>query len=330
MENVLYLVVPCYNEEAVLLQSNTILCNKMNELIASGLISKRSKIMYVDDGSVDATWDIIKSFYEQDDRIQGLKLSRNKGHQMALMAGLMYAKKSADIVISLDADLQDDVNVINQFIEEYKKGAEIVYGVRNSRKTDSFLKRNTAIAFYRLMDKLGVESVYNHADYRLMSKRALDALEDFPEVNLFLRGVVPLIGFQTACVKYDRGERLAGESKYPLKKMISFAIEGVTSCSVKPIHIITMLGIGISFFAFLLLCYAVIGHATGGTVSGWTSLLVAILFLGGFQIIGIGVIGEYIGKIYLEVKKRPRYIVDEYLHNLESEIDEKDGEKTNE
>ena len=303
MEDVLYLVVPCYNEEEVLPQSNKILCNKMDELICAGIISKDSRIMYVDDGSEDSTWGIIENIYEKNSMVQGLRLSRNKGHQMALMAGLMQAKKYADMVISLDADLQDDVEAIGRFIDEYKNGAEIVYGVRSSRRKDSFFKRNSAKLFYKLMAKLGVETIYNHADYRLMSKRALCALEEFDEVNLFLRGIVPLIGFKTARVEYERGERLAGKTKYPLGKMISFAMEGVTSCSVRPLHIITMTGICISFLGFLLLIYAIIGHFTGGTVSGWTSLLVAILFLGGFQIIAIGVIGEYIGKYIWKLRK---------------------------
>jgi len=313
MNPILYIVVPCYNEEEVLEETTKRLSKKMDDMIGAGLVAPESRIMYVNDGSKDKTWEIIKSFYEKNPYITGLNLSRNRGHQNALLAGLMTAKDSADIVISMDADLQDDVDAVDEFVKEYLNGADIVYGVRNSRETDTFFKKNTALAFYRIMEKMGVEIVYNHADYRLMSKRALEGLAQFKEVNLFLRGLVPMIGYKTSTVEYKRDKRFAGESKYPLKKMISFAIDGITSCSVKPIRLITMTGLFVSFVSLLLLIYVIIGYFLGNTVEGWATLMVLICFFGGFQIMSIGVVGEYVGKIYLETKERPRFIISDYL-----------------
>ncbi|MGN0166280.1 MAG: glycosyltransferase family 2 protein [Lachnospiraceae bacterium] len=309
----LYIVVPCYNEEEVITETTRRLSAKLEQLMGRQAISEVSRILYVNDGSKDRTWELITGFYESNEYVTAISLSRNKGHQNALMAGLMTAKEYADIVISMDADLQDDIDAVDSFIEEYEKGAEIVYGVRNSRKTDSVFKRGTALAFYKLMAKMGVEVVYNHADYRLMSRRALCELENFKEVNLFLRGIVPMIGFKTATVEYARGKRYAGKSKYPLKKMWAFAIDGITSCSIKPIRMITSVGFLVSFLSFLMLIYVIIGAFTGVTVAGWPSLMVLICFFGGFQIMSIGIVGEYVGKIYMETKQRPRYIVDEEL-----------------
>lgn len=280
-----------------------------------GLVSDESKIMFVNDGSKDETWNIIKELHIQNDIFSGINLSRNMGHQNALLAGLMTAKDYADMVISLDADLQDDVDVIDKFVEEYYNGSDIVYGVRSSRKTDTFFKRTTALTFYKLMSKLGVESVYNHADYRLMSKRALDGLEQFTEVNLFLRGMVPLIGYKHSIVEYERHERFAGESKYPLKKMLSFALDGITSLSIKPIRIITGLGFTIFLLSIFALIYSIVVKSMGKTIAGWTSLTVSLWMLGGIQLLSLGVIGEYVGKIYNETKQRPRFIISDKLIN---------------
>ena len=311
---ILYIVVPCYNEEEVLTETTKRLTEKLSSMIKDGMVAEDSRIMYVNDGSKDRTWEMITEFYGANPYVTGITLSRNRGHQNALLAGLMTAKEYADIVISMDADLQDDVDAIDQFVEEYKNGAEIVYGVRNSRKKDSFFKRTTALGFYRLMEHMGVEIVYNHADYRLMSKRALNELEGFKEVNIFLRGLVPMLGFKTATVEYERDKRFAGESKYPLKKMLSFAIDGITSCSVKPIRVITTCGFLISLISFFMLLYVLFGHFfLGGTVRGWTTTVVLICFFGGSQLLSIGVVGEYVGKIYLETKQRPRFIISEEL-----------------
>lgn len=310
---VLYIVVPCYNEEEVLHETTKRLTEKMNKMIAEGNISGESRIMYVNDGSKDKTWDIISEYYEKNPLITGLCLSRNRGHQNALLAGLMTAKEYADAVISMDADLQDDVEAVDRFVEEFKKGSDIVYGVRSSRKKDSFFKKHTALMFYKIMEKMGVEIVYNHADYRLMSKRALEGLAEFKEVNLFLRGIVPMIGYKSSTVSYERDKRFAGESKYPLKKMISFAVDGITSCSVKPIRMITSAGLVISFLSIILLIYVIIGHFMGNTIQGWPTLMVLICFFGGFQIMSIGIVGEYVGKIYMETKERPRYIIKDKL-----------------
>lgn len=310
---ILYLVIPCYNEEEVLMSTSKALKQKMNDLIKEKKIDKKSKVMFVDDGSKDSTWNIIDKLHSEDDLFTGVKLSGNRGHQFSLLAGLMEAKKSADAVISMDADLQDDINVIDKMVEEYNKGNEIVYGVRSSRSKDTFFKRTTAQAFYKLMRFLGVNIVYNHADCRLMSKRALDELENYREVNLFLRGIVPLIGFQNSIVYYERGKREAGVSKYPLKKMLTFAADGITSFSVKPLRLILAIGIIILIISIFIMLYALIVKILGHTVAGWTFLTISIWFIGGLQMISIGIIGEYIGKIYNETKRRPRYIIEKTL-----------------
>lgn len=310
MGGCLYIVVPCYNEEAVIEETNKRLNEKIKDLVSKRLISEESRIMYVDDGSSDLTWKKICELYDDGDFVTGLKLSRNRGHQNALLAGLMEAKEHADMVISMDADLQDDIDVVDDFIKEYTEGADIVYGVRKNRKKDTAFKRTTALAFYKFMSKLGVDIVYNHADYRLMSKRALEELENYREVNLFLRGIIPMLGFKTSIVEYDRGERFAGESKYPLKKMIQFAIEGITSCSVRPIRLIAVMGMLVALMSVVMLVHTVVGYFRGGTVDGWASMVAILCFLGGFQIFSIGIVGEYVGKIYLETKGRPRYIVE--------------------
>lgn len=313
MEECLYIVVPCFNEEEVLLETTKRLNEKLVTLIQEEKISDKSRILYVDDGSKDATWTIISKLCIENNLITGLKLSRNKGHQNALLAGLFEASEHADMVVSMDADLQDDIDVLDQFIEEYYKGSQIVYGVRKSRKTDSIFKRSTALAFYKLMHALGVEIVYNHADYRLMSKRAVEELKNYKEVNLFLRGIIPLIGFKTATVEYDRGKRFAGESKYPLRKMIYFAIDGITSTSVRPIRMITMFGLFSILFSVIYAIYVIIGHINGDTIQGWTTSVLLICFFGGAQVMCTGIVGEYVGKIYLETKARPRYVIEEKI-----------------
>lgn len=310
---VLYLVIPCYNEEEVLPETSKRLTAKLGAMIEMGLISQDSKIVFVNDGSKDHTWQLIRQYHEENPMIQGINLSCNKGHQSALLAGLMTVKEYCDMAISMDADLQDDVDAIEQFVEKYYEGCEVVYGVRSERKTDSFFKRASAQSFYKLMLHMGVEIVYNHADYRLMSRRALDEMEGFKEVNLFLRGIVPLIGFQSGVVTYERHERFAGESKYPLKKMLNFAFDGITSFSVKPIRMVTTLGIIIFAISILMLIYFLITWCIGWTVPGWTSIVVSVWAIGGLQLLAIGIIGEYIGKIYMETKARPKFIVQEYL-----------------
>ena len=285
----------------------------MNELIKKELISKDSKVMYIDDGSKDKTWDKIEEYHKQNNLFTGIKLSRNKGHQNALLAGLMTAKKYADITISMDADLQDDINVIDKMLEEYSNGCEIVYGVRSSRKKDTFFKRFTAESFYKFMKTMGVDIVYNHADCRLMSKEALEGLEEFSEVNLFLRGIVPQIGYKSSIVYYERNKRIAGESKYPLKKMIKFAIEGITSFSIKPLKMITTLGFIMVIFSFAMIIYALIRKILGQVVDGWTFIVASIWLVSSIQMLSLGVIGEYIGKIYSETKRRPRYIIEKEL-----------------
>lgn len=310
---VLYLVIPCYNEEEVLPETSKRLTAKLGAMIEMGFISQDSKIVFVNDGSKDRTWQLIRQYHEENPMIQGINLSRNKGHQNALLAGLMTVKEYCDMAISMDADLQDDVDAIEQFVEKYYEGCEVVYGVRSERKTDSFFKRASAQSFYKLMLHMGVEIVYNHADYRLMSRRALDEMEGFKEVNLFLRGIVPLIGFQSGVVTYERHERFAGESKYPLKKMLNFAFDGITSFSVKPIRMVTTLGIIIFAISILMLIYFLITWCIGWTVPGWTSIVVSVWAIGGLQLLAIGIIGEYIGKIYMETKARPKFIVQEYL-----------------
>ena len=312
MAETLYLVIPCYNEEEMLPITAKALTEKMNELIGSGKVSRRSKVMLVDDGSKDKTWEVIEKLHSSDPSgiFTGIKLSRNRGHQNALLAGLMTARNYADILISMDADLQDDINAIDGMLEKRAEGCEIVYGVRSSRDTDTAFKRNTARGYYKMLEMMGVEITYDHADYRLMSKRAVDALAEFREVNLFLRGMVPMVGFKSDIVKYQRNERVAGESKYPLKKMLAFAVEGITSLSVKPIRFITSLGVCIFVISIIMLIYFLITKAMGDTVKGWASTIVSVWAIGGLQMLAIGVIGEYIGKIYLETKARPKFIVD--------------------
>ncbi len=309
----LYLVIPCYNEEEVLPETSKRLKEKYAALMESGKISQDSKIVFVNDGSRDRTWELICELHAADPVFRGICLSRNKGHQNALMAGLMTVKSECDAAISLDADLQDDIGAIDEMVDRFHEGYEVVYGVRSSRKKDTFFKRTTAQGFYKLMKGMGVDTVYNHADYRLMSRRALEALSEFDEVNLFLRGIVPLVGFKSTQVTYERGERFAGESKYPLKKMLAFATEGITSMSVRPIRMIATLGLLVFLVSIGVLIYSIIRKCIGETVEGWAFLAVSIWALGGIQLLAIGVIGEYIGKIYLETKHRPKYIVAEYL-----------------
>lgn len=310
---ILYLVIPCYNEQEVLPETSRRLKEKMESLMDRNMISRDSKIMFVNDGSKDRTWEMIEELHDQDPLYQGVKLSRNRGHQNALLGGLMTAKEYADMAISLDADLQDDIDVIDQFVEKYYEGCDIVYGVRSARTTDTFFKRFTAEGFYKIINLMGGEVVFNHADYRLMSKRALNELANYKEVNLFLRGIVPMIGFKTDVVTYERHERLAGESKYPLKKMLALAVDGITSLSIKPIRFIVFLGFMIFMCSILMLIYSLVQHFLGNTSIGWTSLIVSIWAIGGLQLLAIGVIGEYIGKIYLETKERPRYIIEKVL-----------------
>lgn len=313
MADTVYFVIPCYNEEEVLPVASKKLKEKLLSLMAAGLAGENSRILFVDDGSRDATWDMIEKLCVKNRIFSGLKLSRNRGHQNALIAGLFAAKESADAVISMDADLQDDIEVTGKFLKEYYNGCDIVYGVRSSRQKDTFLKRATAEGFYRLMQFMGTGVIFNHADYRLMSKRVLDCLEDFREVNLFLRGIVPLIGFKSTIVTYERGERAAGKSKYPLKKMIAFALDGITSFSTKPIRFITLLGLIVSVLSAAALIACVALKIAGLTITGWASVGCSIWFLGGVQLLSLGVIGEYTGKVYSEVKNRPRYFIEKHI-----------------
>lgn len=314
MPPVLYIVSPCFNEEQVLPITSKIFFNELMRLIEKGLISDKSRILFVDDGSHDDTLKIIDGLAEENEHFCGISLSRNCGHQNALLAGLMDAMDQCDITISIDCDGQDDINAIEKMIIEYKNGSEIVFGVRIKREKDSFFKRKTAAAFYRFMNIMGTELIPEHADFRLISSRALIELEKFGEVNLFLRGLVPLIGFKSSIVEYERNERFAGESRYPLKKMLSFAADGITSFSTKPLKMITLLGIIISVISFIGTIWAVVEHIIGGTADGWASLACMICFLGGIQLISLGVIGEYIGRIYIEVKHRPRYIIEKRIN----------------
>ena len=314
MENILYLVIPCYNEEEVLPETSKRLKEKITSLIENGKIDKASRIVFVNDGSRDKTWEIIRSLHEQDPVFSGINLSRNRGHQNALLAGLMTVKDHADMVISMDADLQDDIDAVDAMVDKYLEGKDIVYGVRSSRAKDTFFKKATAEGFYKLMNAMGANTVFNHADYRLMSKRALEGLAEFGEVNLFLRGVVPMIGYPWDVVYYERGERFAGESKYPLGKMLAFAVEGITSLSIKPIRMITGLGFFIFFVSIVMLIYSFIRHFMGETIVGWTTLMVSVWAIGGLILLSLGVVGEYIGKIYLETKARPRFIVEQFLN----------------
>lgn len=314
MDNKLYLVIPCYDEEEVLPETSARLRVKLNTLISAGKIDKNSRIVFVNDGSRDRTWDIIQVLHEEDSLFSGINLSRNRGHQNALLAGLMTVKDHADAVISMDADLQDDINAIDEMVDKYLAGADVVYGVRNRRATDTFFKRVTAEGFYKVMNAMGANTVFNHADYRLLSKRALEGLAEYEEVNLFLRGIVPMIGYKSEIVYYERGERFAGESKYPLGKMLSFAIEGITSLSTKPIRLITGLGFFIFLVSIGMLIYSLIRHFMGATIVGWTTLMVSVWAIGGLILLSLGVVGEYIGKIYLETKARPRFIVEKFLN----------------
>lgn len=314
MDNKLYLVIPCYNEEEVLPETSRRLKEKVNALIESGKIHKDSRIIFVNDGSGDRTWEIIKNLHEEDVLFGGINLSRNRGHQNALLAGLMTVKECADMVISMDADLQDDIDAVDEMIDKYLGGMDIVYGVRSSRAKDTFFKKATAEGFYKLMNLMGANTVFNHADYRLMSRRALMGLAEFGEVNLFLRGVVPMIGYPWDVVYYERGERFAGESKYPLGKMLAFAIEGITSLSTKPIRMITGLGFFIFLVSIGMLVYSLVRHFMGETIIGWTTIMVSVWAIGGLILLSLGVVGEYIGKIYLETKARPRFLVEEFLN----------------
>lgn len=309
----LYLAIPCYNEEEVLNDTAAQLNEKYQKLISEGRISQESRICFIDDGSGDKTWEIIKTLHDSSSIFQGIKLSRNRGHQNALFAGLMTLKDHCDAVISIDADLQDDINAIDGMLERFEEGADVVYGVRAKRDTDTFFKRFTAEGYYKILDKMGAKVVFNHADFRLMSKRALDALAQYRETNLFLRGMVPQIGFKSAIVTYSRSERTAGESKYPLSKMLALAWEGITSFSVKPIKMVTVTGTVCFAASIVMLIYFLIRLIIGETIVGWASLAVSIWALGGLQLLAIGIVGEYIGKIYLEVKDRPRYFVETYL-----------------
>ena len=317
----LYIVVPCYNEEEVLPETARRLRAKMTALTEAGKIAPDSRVLFVNDGSKDRTWDIIRSLHESDPLFSGLDLTRNRGHQNALLAGLMTVRDRCDMAISMDADLQDDINAVDEMVDKYLDGCDIVYGVRSSRTTDTFFKRFTAESFYRLMNFLGANVVFNHADYRLLSRRALEGLARFKEVNLFLRGIVPMIGYRTDTVEYARGERFAGESKYPLKKMLSFAMEGITSLSTKPIRYITLLGFLIFLVSIAMLIYSVIRWAMGDTIIGWASLICSVWAIGGLILLSLGVIGEYIGKIYLETKGRPRFLIRELLEEPDEKVD---------
>ena len=321
MADILYIVVPCYNEEAVLPETSRRLKEKLEGLMAAGKIAPESRVLFVNDGSKDKTWEIISQLHEQCSLFSGADLTRNRGHQNALLAGLMTAKDRCDMAISMDADLQDDIDAVDAMVEQYYAGCDIVYGVRSSRKKDTFFKRFTAEGFYKLMNAMGAETVFNHADYRLMSKRALEGLAQFKEVNLFLRGIVPMIGYRTAAVSYERGERFAGESKYPLKKMLSFAMEGITSLSVKPIRMITGLGFVVFLISIAMLIYSIVRWAMGETILGWASLICSVWAIGGLILLSLGVIGEYIGKIYLETKERPRFLLREVLEDRDGKAD---------
>ena len=311
MAPILYIVIPCYNEEQVLPVTAPMFLQKITNLAAAGKISENSRVLFVDDGSKDSTWEIISNLAKADAHYIGIRQSRNRGHQNAVLAGLMEAKDRCDITISIDCDGQDDLDAMDAMVEEYLNGCDIVYGVRSKRTTDTFFKRFTAESYYKLLKSMGVDAVYNHADYRLVSAKALAAFAEFKEVNLFLRGMFPLVGFKSTCVYYERHERLAGKSHYPLRKMLHLAFEGITSLSVKPLHIITGLGIGIAGLSFLGVLWSLIVALTGNSVPGWASTMCIVCFIGGIQLICLGVIGEYVGKIYMEVKARPRYIISE-------------------
>ena len=321
MPDTLYIVVPCYNEEEVLPETAKRLRAKLEGLMTAGKIGADSRVLFVNDGSKDKTWATIEALHRACSLFSGVDLTRNRGHQNALLAGLMTAKDRCDMAISMDADLQDDIDAVDAMVDKYYEGCDIVYGVRSGRKTDTFFKRFTAEGFYRLMNKMGAETVFNHADYRLMSRRALEGLAEFREVNLFLRGIVPMIGYTTGTVEYERGERFAGESKYPLKKMLAFAMEGITSLSTKPIRCIALLGFVIFLVAIVMLVYSIARWATGATVIGWASVMCSVWAIGGLILLSLGVIGEYIGKIYLETKGRPRFLIRQVLEDEDGQAD---------
>lgn len=305
----LYIIIPCYNEEAVLLMTAPLFLEELKKLAEGGKISEDSRILYVDDGSKDRTWALIEGLTESDEHFLGIRQSRNRGHQNALLAGLMEAKDKADVTVTIDCDGQDDITAMEAMLDAYEDGCEIVYGVRNDRSSDKWMKRNTARWFYRLMNRMGTEVIYDHADYRLVSSRVLREFANFKEVNLFLRGMFPLIGFKSTCVMYERKERMAGRTHYPLFRMISLALSGITSLSIKPIRIVTAIGITVSFFGFCGVIWAMICAILGKTVTGWASIICIVCFMGGIQLICLGIIGEYVGRTYMEVKERPRYII---------------------
>lgn len=321
----LYIVIPCYNEEAVLPITAPLFKAQLDSMIEAGSVSPESRIMFVDDGSRDNTWQLISRLTSDDEIFRGLKLSRNRGHQNALLAGLMEARSLCDITISIDADGQDDIAAMTQMVDAYRNGAEVVYGVRSSRKTDSFFKRMTAEMFYRFLASMGAEVVFNHADYRLLSSRVLNEFASFKEVNLFLRGLIPLVGFNSTCVYYERHERMAGKSHYPLKKMLGLAIDGITSLSTKPLKIVMGLGLFVSLLSFIGVIWAVVSAVMGASIAGWASTICIICFIGGIQLICLGVVGEYVGKTYMEVKARPRYIISE--RTWQDEETEEQGEE---
>lgn len=314
----LYVVIPCYNEEDVLPITSKLFLNKLMDLIAKEKISQDSRILFVNDGSKDSTWEIIKNLAKEDEHYIGICQSRNRGHQNAVLAGLMESKDVADITISIDCDGQDDINAMDAMVDAYYGGAEVVYGVRSKRTTDTFFKRFTAESFYKFLNFMGVETVYNHADYRLISSKVLKEFADFKEVNLFLRGMIPLVGFNSTSVYYERAERIAGESHYPLSKMINLAVDGITSLSIKPLRMISILGIGVSLLSFIGVIWAIVTELTGKSVTGWASMVCVTCFMGGIQLICLGVLGEYVGKMYMEVKGRPRYIISERTWTDES------------
>lgn len=319
MKPCLYIVIPCYNEEEVLPITNKMFLDKINQLVSEGKISDDSRVMFVNDGSKDSTWDIIQNLAKEDEHFIGISQSRNRGHQNAVLAGLMEAKDLCDITISIDCDGQDDINAMDKMVDEYLDGAEIVYGVRSKRNTDTFFKRFTAEGFYKLLNAMGAEVVYNHADYRLVSSRVLQEFENYKEVNLFLRGMFPLVGFKSISIFYERAERIAGESHYPLKKMLALAFDGITSLSVKPIRMITGLGFFVALISFIVIIFSIIEKFMGNTVAGWSSTVAIICLFSGVQLICMGILGEYIGKIYMEVKQRPRYIISDRTYSKDEE-----------
>ena len=316
MTPVLYIVIPCYNEEKVLPITSKLFLEELEKLMGDNKVSPQSRILFVNDGSRDKTWEIIEDLSKEDEHFSGISLSRNRGHQNAVLAGLMDSKDKCDITISIDCDGQDDITAMEEMVDKYAEGCEVVYGVRSSRKKDTFFKRFTAESFYKLLNSMGAEVVFNHADYRLISSRVLDEFAEFKEVNLFLRGMIPLVGFKSTSVYYERHERLAGESHYPLRKMLALAFDGITSLSIKPLSFITGLGLIVSLISFIGVLYAVIAYFRGDAVSGWTSMTCIICMLGGIQLVSLGVIGQYIGKIYMESKHRPRYIISERTDDL--------------